>query len=75
MKRLGTLSRVSQGKGLVTVEDAVPSINDTVVDETLTEIGTVVDLIGPTESPYAVIAPVEEIALVDLLNTRLYLRT
>ncbi len=75
MRRLGSLSRISQDKGLVTIEDEpVPEIGETVVDETLAEVGTVVDIIGPVEAPYAVIDPNSAVELTDLLGATVYLR-
>lgn len=75
MRRLGTLERISQGTGLVAIEaDPIPDIGDRVVDETLTEVGRVVDVIGPVDAPYAVVDPTEDTDLVDRLDDRLYLR-
>lgn len=74
MRRLGTLSRVSQGKGIVSIDDDIPTISEAVVDETLTEVGNVVDVIGPIDDPYAVIDPADERHLADLLDAKLYLR-
>lgn len=75
MKRLGTLERIGQGRGLVAVEgDEPPSIGVTAVDETLTPIGTVVDIIGPVKEPWAVIDPEASIDLPAALGNRLYVR-
>lgn len=76
MNRLGTLDRLSQGMGIVLLDDqeSVPAIGATVVDETLEEIGTVVDVIGPVDAPLAVVAPAESANLVDHLGDRLYRR-
>lgn len=76
MRRLGTLSRISQGKGIVSLEGASPpSTGATVVDETLEEVGTVVDVIGPVEASWAVVDPVADDVLVDRLGQPLYIRS
>lgn len=75
MRRLGTLSRISQGKGIVTIEDEqIPDIGESVVDETLADVGSVIDIIGPVEAPYAVIDPTSSVELTDLLGATVYLR-
>lgn len=75
MRRLGTLTRIRTRTGVATIEhDEIPSIGDVVVDETLAEVGRVVDVIGPVDTPFAVIDPTESTSLVDHLDRRLYLR-
>lgn len=75
MRRLGSLERLSQGKGIAVLNtETPPNIGETVVDETLTEIGTIVDIIGPTAAPYAVITPNDSVDLIEHLDAKLYLR-
>lgn len=75
MRRLGTMSRVSQGMGLVRLAAGdPPPIGGAVVDETLAEVGTVVDVIGPVSAPYAVVSPATSVDPVELLDARVYLR-
>lgn len=76
MRRLGSLARVAQDRGIVELDvDELPPTGATVVDETLAEVGTVVEVIGPVSAPWAVVDPVAQTALVDHLGQRLYLRT
>lgn len=75
MRRLGTLQRISQDTGLVAIDTAEPpSIGERVVDELLTEIGTIVDIIGPVDAPLAVVDPAESVELVTHLDEQLYVR-
>lgn len=76
MKPIGTLDRIGQDRGLVRIEpEELPSIGATVVDQDLTKLGTVVDVIGPTVSPWAVVMPGESVDLVAYLGDRLYERS
>ncbi len=75
MRRLGDLERIGQGKGLVSIEgDELPPIGGTCVDERLEVVGTVVDIIGPVDRPWAVLNPTESVSLTSYLGDRLYLR-
>lgn len=75
MRRLGTLERIGQGRGIVRMNDAeLPSIGQTVVDESLSSVGTVIDIIGPTDAPLVVVDPGDSVDLVEHIGERLYLR-
>ncbi|MFW6153355.1 MAG: H/ACA ribonucleoprotein complex subunit GAR1 [Halobacteriota archaeon] len=75
MRRLGTLERLGQGKGLVALEaDELPAIGADAVDQQLQEVGTVVDVIGPVDRPWVVLDPVDDIDLGAHLGARLYVR-
>ncbi|MFP4591111.1 MAG: H/ACA ribonucleoprotein complex subunit GAR1 [Halobacteriales archaeon] len=76
MRRLGTLSRIAQGRGIVELDGAEPPpTGATVVDEALEDVGEVIDVVGPVSAPWAVVDPVATEVLVDRLGQRLYLRT
>jgi rRNA processing protein Gar1 len=50
----------------------MPKIGETAVDENLTQIGKVIDIIGPVSSPYATVKPtVKEPE--KFVNKRLYI--
>lgn len=75
MRRLGTLERIGQGKGLIAIgSEDPPPIGAVAVDQQLTELGTVVDVIGHVDRPWAVLDPIEGIDLRDHLGERLYVR-
>lgn len=74
MYRLGTVARIAQGLLIVEITDR-PEIGETVVTEELEEIGRVVDVFGPTDSPYAAITPHGDLHLPELLGTTLYARS
>jgi RNA-binding protein len=75
MQRIGTVSRTAQGLALVRWEDGdPPRIGLTVVDETLSTAGRVVDVFGPVGRPYLAVAPSDGVRLADLLGQKLYAR-
>ena len=73
MERLGTMQRIAQGLPIVRVADP-PAVGTTVVDDQLHDVGTVVDVFGPVDSPYATVAPVESTQLTPLIGQPLYVR-
>lgn len=73
MHRLGTVDRTAQGLAIVRV-DETPDIGETVIDESLTEVGTVVDVFGPVDQPYAAISVSDRARLPELLGDPLYAR-
>jgi len=79
MRRLGTVDRSAQGLAVVRVDadasDAEPpAIGTDAVDESLTTVGRVVDVFGPTERPYLAVAPAGDRSAASLVGTRLYAR-
>lgn len=73
MKRAGEVVRVAQGLAIVRAADTdPPDIGKEVVDETLDEIGRIVDIFGPVDSPYIAISPGEQIDPARLLGEKLY---
>lgn len=58
MKRLGTVARTAQGLVIIrSVDDETPSVGAAVVDDSLTDVGRVVDIFGPVEQPYVAVSP------------------
>lgn len=73
MERLGTTDRVAQGLAIVRVEE-LPDLGTEVVDDQLDVVGTVVDVFGPVERPYAAVSPTDSRRLTPLLGEALYVR-
>lgn len=73
MERLGTTERIAQGLAIVRVDD-VPNVGTDVVDDQLEDVGTIVDVFGPVDSPYAAVSPVDSRRLATLLGDALYVR-
>jgi len=59
LKRLGKVLHVSSSGNLVVQANIAPEIGSKVVDEKLKEVGSVYDVIGPVNSPYVTIRPIE----------------
>jgi RNA-binding protein len=74
--RLGTVTRTAQGLAIVRRDVAtdVPAVGTAAVDESLSEVGRVVDVFGPVDRPYLAISPADHVRLPDLLGTKLYAR-
>lgn len=74
MQRIGRVNTIVGGLLIVRGEDeSHPDIGQSVLDESLTTIGDVVDVIGPVERPYTVVAPAEA-PDPSLIETVLYAR-
>lgn len=73
MERLGTPERVAQGLAIVRVEER-PALGTEVVDADLDVVGTVVDVFGPVDAPYAAVSPAEDRHLPSLVGASLYVR-
>lgn len=74
MKRVGEVIRATGGVAILRSPDEThPTIGEQVIDESLAPIGTVVDIIGPTDQPYIVVVPDNQ-PPTNLLNTPLYVR-
>lgn len=74
MRRVGEVVRIAQGLAVVRGEDAdIPAVGTTLVDDQLTDRGSVVDVFGPVDRPYLAISPTDE-APAPLLGTVLYAR-
>jgi RNA-binding protein len=57
MKRLGKVSHYAKQGFLILRTEWVPSLNEPVVDKSLTLVGTVKDVFGPVGRPYVAIKP------------------
>lgn len=75
MQRVGTVSKTAQNLAIVHCDDeSHPDIGTTVVDESLSRVGRVVDVFGPVDQPYVAIATDSGVLLTDLLGQKLYAR-
>jgi RNA-binding protein len=57
LQKMGRVRAVTPSKNLIVKADKPPKLGSEVVDENLTVIGRVFDIIGPVSAPYAVIKP------------------
>jgi len=74
MKRVGDVTRTAQGLLIArSPDDGYPRLGTTVINEDLTEVGTVVSVFGPAERPYLAISPDVE-PLAPLVGATLYAR-
>ena len=76
MRRLGTVTRTAQGLAVVRCDEGsdAPDIGTTAVDDSLSDVGRVVDVFGPVSRPYLAVSPADHVRLPDLLGTTLYAR-
>lgn len=75
MQRVGTVSRTAQNLAIVHCEDdSHPDIGTTVIDESLSQVGRVVDVFGPVERPYVAVATDRGVRLAELVGQKLYAR-
>lgn len=73
MRRVGTVVRAVGGIAVARSPDEThPDIGTSVVDDGLATVGRVVDVMGPVDRPYLVVAA--EGGGATLLNERLYVR-
>ncbi len=58
MKRIGRVIRTAGGMAIArSPDDTHPTIGEQIIDESLSTVGEVVDVMGPTSKPYIVINP------------------
>lgn len=75
MHRVGQVVRTAQGLAVVrSLDDSHPEVGTEVVDESLDEVGRVVDVFGPVDRPYLAVAPAAGVALAGLLGSKVYAR-
>lgn len=75
MFRAGTVTRTAGGVLVVRSEDeTVPEIGDTVVDDRLEPVGSIVDIFGPVDRPYLAVSPVDERRPSTVLGDPVYVR-
>ena len=72
MQKLGKVRALTPSKNVIVKAEKVPKIGTEVVDENLTVVGKVFDIIGPVSAPYAVVKPTIN-EPVKLLNKPVYL--
>ncbi|WP_435349374.1 H/ACA ribonucleoprotein complex subunit GAR1 [Haloarchaeobius sp. HRN-SO-5] len=73
MKRVGEVVRVAQGLAIVRSDsDDHADIGTTVVDESLSEVGRVVDVFGPVSRPFVAVSADDDPT--TLLGGTLYAR-
>jgi len=74
MKRAGTVTGTAQGVVVVHSDgEEVPDLRTTVIDESLDDVGTVVDVFGPVDRPYLAVAS-DRNAITSLIGAPVYAR-
>ncbi|MFB6133444.1 MAG: H/ACA ribonucleoprotein complex subunit GAR1 [Halanaeroarchaeum sp.] len=75
MRRAGSVTRIAQGL-LVLRSDGSdhPDIGAQVIDESLDDVGRVVDVFGPVDRPYLAVSPAEDVHPPSLIGATVYLR-
>ena len=75
MERLGTVIRIAGNLLVVSAASTDPApIGATAIDESLDTVGRVVDVFGPTDSPYLAISPSASVETPSLIQQPLYWR-
>ncbi|TMT86288.1 H/ACA RNA-protein complex component Gar1 [Haloterrigena sp. H1] len=82
MRRVGAVVRTAQGLAVLradeTDDDASSEFRDeigtTVLDDSLEEVGRVVDVFGPVSRPYLAVTPDDDVHLPSLVGSTLYAR-
>jgi RNA-binding protein len=57
LQRLGRVLSVTPSQNIVVKLDKAPKLGAAVIDENLSVVGRIFDIIGPVSSPYAVVKP------------------
>lgn len=57
LQRIGLVLHVTSNRNMILKAENLPRIGDHVMDENLNSAGTVLDIIGPTSSPYITVRP------------------
>ncbi|WP_266076378.1 H/ACA ribonucleoprotein complex subunit GAR1 [Haladaptatus caseinilyticus] len=75
MHRLGQVVRTAQNLAIVqSPSEEYPDIGTIVVDESLQNVGRVVDVFGPVSRPYVAVSPDDDTRLTMLVGSKLYAR-
>ena len=75
MQRAGEAVRTAQGLLILRASsDEFPAVGSEIIDESLTTVGTIVDVFGPVEQPYLAVTPVDDCRPATLLGETLYAR-
>ena len=79
MRRVGSVVRTAQGLAILRASDAGDDnsyrdeMGTTVLDDSLEEVGRVVDVFGPVDRPYLAVTPYD-VHLPSLVGSTLYAR-
>ncbi|MFC4541698.1 H/ACA ribonucleoprotein complex subunit GAR1 [Halosolutus amylolyticus] len=78
MRRIGQVVRTAQGLAILRADDGDDDGHDVigtmVLDESLDDVGRVVDVFGPVDRPYLAVTPDEDVHLPSLVGSTLYAR-
>ncbi|WP_254769508.1 H/ACA ribonucleoprotein complex subunit GAR1 [Salinilacihabitans rarus] len=75
MRRVGRVVRTAQGLAVLRApDDDHADIGTMVLDDSLDEVGRVVDVFGPVDRPYLAVTPAEGVHLPSLVGSPLYAR-
>ena len=75
MQRAGDVVRTAQGLLILRSSDAdFPDVGSEIVDESLTAVGTLVDVFGPVDRPYLAVSPNDDRRSATYLGATLYAR-
>jgi RNA-binding protein len=75
MRRAGAVVRTAQGVAVVRSPDGtVPDVGTELVDDSLADVGRVVDVFGPVTRPYLAVSPADGVRLAPLVGATLYAR-
>ncbi|QLG47716.1 H/ACA ribonucleoprotein complex subunit GAR1 [Natrinema halophilum] len=82
MRRVGAVVRTAQGLAVLRAAEAADEEGDeyrdeigtTVLDDSLEEVGRVVDVFGPVSHPYLAVTPNDGVHLPSLVGSTLYAR-
>lgn len=74
MYRVGSVVRIAQGLLVLRAETDDPDIGTMVLDDSLAEVGRVVDVFGPVSSPYLAVTPDDDVHVPALVGSTLYAR-
>lgn len=77
MQRVGEVVRTAQNLAVARVPEGTddpPDIGRRVIDESLDDVGRVVDVFGPVERPYVAVTAEADVSLPMLVGQPLYAR-
>lgn len=75
MYRVGEVVRTAQGLAVLrSDDDDHAEIGTMVLDDSLDDVGRVVDVFGPVDRPYLAVTPDDDVHLPALIGSTLYAR-
>ena len=75
MRRVGEVVGVAESLAVCRAPGTeVPALGTAVVDDSLTDVGEVVDVFGPVDRPYLAVSPAADVHLAGLVGDALYAR-